>query len=176
MSSPSPSRFPDFICCGRLVHSLLMSGGVWPAGPPLRLVSVCSCSCLIIVSQPFFTAVSIPSSYTQVCVCACMRVCVCMCVSVVSVIVKHPVLPPCAVDGRSRNLYYYYYVYLWSCRSPFPLPPPPQMTVEESEYHRQKQFKQVGQPLLPVRPVCCSCVANSLSVCSQKNLFIMHIV
>ena len=94
-------------------------------------------------------------------------VCVCMCVSVV--IVKHPVLPPCAVDGQSRNLYCYYYVYLWSCRSPFLLPPPPQMTVEESEYHRQKQFKQVGQPLLLVRPVCCSCVANSLSVCSQKT-------
>ena len=33
----------------------------------------------------------------------------CMCVSVVSVIVKHPVLPPCTVDGRSRNPLYYYY-------------------------------------------------------------------
>ena len=149
---------------------LLMSGGVWPAGPPLPLVSVCSCSRLIIVSKLFFRAVSIPSSDTQMCVC------VCMCVSVVSVTVKHPVLPPCAVDGRARNLYYYYYVYLWSCRIPFPLPPPPKMTVEESEYHRQKQFKQVGQPLLPVKPVCCSCVANTLSVCSQKNLYIMHIV
>ena len=32
--------------------------------------------------------------------------------SVISVIVKHPVLPPCAVDGRSTNpLYYYYYYY-----------------------------------------------------------------
>ena len=29
--------------------------------------------------------------------------------SVVSVIVKHPVLPPCAADGRSRNPLYYYY-------------------------------------------------------------------
>ena len=37
--------------------------------------------------------------------------CVCVCVCVVSVIVKRPVLPPCVVDGRSRNpLYYYYYV------------------------------------------------------------------
>ena len=35
------------------------------------------------------------------CVCACVGVCVCVCVCVVSVIVKHPVLPPCAVDGRS---------------------------------------------------------------------------
>ena len=43
------------------------------------------------------------------CVRACVRACVCVCV-VVSVIVKHPVLPPCAVDGRSRNpLYYYLY-------------------------------------------------------------------
>ena len=30
----------------------------------------------------------------------------------VNVIVKHLVLPPCAVDGHSRNpLYYYYYLY-----------------------------------------------------------------
>ena len=48
-----------------------------------------------------------------VCVCVCVCVCgVCVCVCVVSVIVKRPVLPPCAVDGRSRNpLYYYYYYY-----------------------------------------------------------------
>ena len=44
-----------------------------------------------------------------VCVCVCVYVCVCMCVCVVSVIVKRPVLPPCVVDGRSRNLLYYYY-------------------------------------------------------------------
>ena len=37
-------------------------------------------------------------------------VCVCVCVCVVSVIVKRPVLPPCAVDGRSRNPLYYYYI------------------------------------------------------------------
>ena len=37
----------------------------------------------------------------------CVRACVCVCVTV-----KRPVLPPCAVDGRSRNpLYYYYYYY-----------------------------------------------------------------
>ena len=36
------------------------------------------------------------------------------CVCVVSVIVKRPVLPPCVVDGRSRNpLYYYYYLSTW---------------------------------------------------------------
>ena len=29
--------------------------------------------------------------------------CVCVCVCVVSVIVKRPVLPPCVVDGLSRN-------------------------------------------------------------------------
>ena len=45
-----------------------------------------------------------------VCVCACMYVCLSVCLSVVRVIVKRPVLPPCAVDGRPRNpLYYYYY-------------------------------------------------------------------
>ena len=38
----------------------------------------------------------------------------CVCVCVVSVIIKHPVLPPCVVDGRSRNpLYYYYYLPGW---------------------------------------------------------------
>ena len=34
----------------------------------------------------------------------------CVCVCVVSVIVKRPVLPPCVVDGRSRNPLYYYYI------------------------------------------------------------------
>ena len=39
-----------------------------------------------------------------------MCVCVCVCVCVVSLVVKRPVLPPCAVDGRPGNpLYYYYY-------------------------------------------------------------------
>ena len=37
------------------------------------------------------------------CVHVCMRACV------VSVIVKHPVLPLCVVDGYSRNPLYYYY-------------------------------------------------------------------
>ena len=37
--------------------------------------------------------------------------CVYVCVCVVSVIIKHPVLPPCAVDGHSRNpLFYYYFI------------------------------------------------------------------
>ena len=56
---------------------------------------------LIIISELFFTAVPIPHP-THKCVHACMRACVC----VVSVIVKHPVLPPCAVDGHSRNPLY----------------------------------------------------------------------
>ena len=38
-----------------------------------------------------------------------VRMCLCQSVSVVSVIVKRPVLPACAVDGRSRNPLYYYY-------------------------------------------------------------------
>ena len=40
----------------------------------------------------------------------------CVCVCVVSVIVKHPVLPPSVVDGLSRNplnYYYYYYYYYY---------------------------------------------------------------
>ena len=46
-----------------------------------------------------------------VCVCVCVRAraCVRVCVCVVSVIVKRLVLPPCAVDGSSRNPLYYYY-------------------------------------------------------------------
>ena len=39
-----------------------------------------------------------------------MRIHVCMCF--VSVIVKHSVLLPCAIDGRSRNPLYYYYYYI----------------------------------------------------------------
>ena len=61
-------------------------------------------TCLIIISKLFFSAVPIPSS-DAVCVCVCVRV------SVVSVIVKRPVLPLCVVDGRSRNPLYYYYYY-----------------------------------------------------------------
>ena len=38
--------------------------------------------------------------------CVCVSVCVRACV--VSVIVKCPVLPPCVLDGRSRNPLYYY--------------------------------------------------------------------
>ena len=55
----------------------------------------------MIISKLFFTALPIPSSDT-----VCVRVCV------VSVIVKRPVLPPCVVDGRSRNPLYYSYSYL----------------------------------------------------------------
>ena len=48
------------------------------------------------------------------CMCVCVCVCVCcVCVCVVSVIVKRPVLPPCAVDGRSRYPLYYYYYYIF---------------------------------------------------------------
>ena len=46
-----------------------------------------------------------------------MCVCVCVCVAaaaaaavIVSVIVKHPVLPHCVVDGRSRNPLYYFII------------------------------------------------------------------
>ena len=55
-------------------------------------------TCLIIISTLFFTALPIPSSDA-------LWVCVCVCV--VSDIVKRPVLPPCVVDGRSRNPLYY---------------------------------------------------------------------
>ena len=63
--------------------------------PLLKLPSRCTCS--IIISKLFFTAVAIPLSKAWVCAC------VCVCMSVVSVIVKRPVLPPCAADGCSRN-------------------------------------------------------------------------
>ena len=80
-------------------------------------------TCLITISKLFFTALPIPSSDTVcvcvcvcvcacTCVCACVHACMCVCVCVVSVIVKHPVLPPSVVDGRSRNPLYYYYYYL----------------------------------------------------------------
>ena len=35
-----------------------------------------------------------------------------------SVIVKRPVLPPCVVDGHSRNPLYYYYYYYYFIYSP----------------------------------------------------------
>ena len=60
-------------------------------------------SCLIIISKLFFKALPIPLSDT---------------VCVVSVIVKHPVLLPSVVDGRSRNPLYYYYYYYFSVVTP----------------------------------------------------------
>ena len=43
------------------------------------------------------------------CVHVCVGVHAYVCACVVSVIVKHSVFPPCAVDGHSRNPLYYYY-------------------------------------------------------------------
>ena len=61
-------------------------------------VSVCLCLCV--------------RECVRACVRACVRVCV---VSVIGVIVKRPVLPPCAVDGRSRNpLYYWFLMAVWT--------------------------------------------------------------
>ena len=62
------------------------------------LVSVCVCVCVSVC----------------VCVCVCEReresVCVCEreCIYAISVIVKRPAFPPCAVDWRSRNPLYHY--------------------------------------------------------------------
>ena len=76
---------------------------------------------LITISKLFFTALC-PLVRHSVCVCVCVCVCVsgcisvCMCVHacvcVVSVIVKHPVLPPSVIDGHSRNPLYYYFLVL----------------------------------------------------------------
>ena len=44
------------------------------------------------------------------CMHAYMRVCMRACMCVVSVIIKRPVLTPCAVDGCSRNPLYHYYI------------------------------------------------------------------
>ena len=87
--------------------------------PLLKLPSGRTCS--ITMSKLFFTAVAIPLS--EAWVCACM----CVCMSVVSVIVKRPVLPPCVVDGRSRNpLYYYYYSVIQKFICHTHVYPPPQ--------------------------------------------------
>ena len=67
-------------------------------------------TCSVTISKLFFTAVPIPPTNWRLCVCVCVCVCVCCVVlccvvlcCVVSVIVKRPVLPPCAVDGHYRN-------------------------------------------------------------------------
>ena len=74
--------------------------------PPLLKPPSRRTGSITISKLSFFTAVPIPPS--DVCVCTCA--CVCMGVGAVRVIVKRPALPPCALDGRSRNpLYYYYY-------------------------------------------------------------------
>ena len=68
-----------------------------------------------------------------VCVCVCGRgvlcVCVCVCVCVVSVIVKHPVLLPCAVNGRSRNPLLFLF-FMYSPSSPLP----PEISVPASTF------------------------------------------
>ena len=68
----------------------------------VRGVCVCVCVCVCV------------RACVRSCVRACVRACMRACVCVGSVNVKHPALPPCAVDGRSRNpLYYYYYYYYY---------------------------------------------------------------
>ena len=84
--------------------------------PPL-LKPPSRCTCLIIISKLFFTTGPLPSSNAE-----------CVSVSVVSVIVKCPMLPPCVVGGRSRNPLYYYYYYYFFC-SPVLRP----VSVEEAD-------------------------------------------
>ena len=55
-----------------------------------------------IIFKLFFSQPCLSPHPTHECVNVC--VCVCVCVVTVSVIVKHPVLPPCAADGHSRLL------------------------------------------------------------------------
>ena len=64
----------------------------------------------------------------SMCLCLSLRVSVWVgrCVGVVSVKIKRPALPPCAVDGRSRNpicFNYYYYYFFTAIRRRFPKPP-----------------------------------------------------
>ena len=89
-------------------------------------VRVCVCVCVCVRAR----------ACVCVCVCVCVRVCVCVCLCVcvcvcgVSVNVKSPVLPPGAVDERSRNpLHYHYYrisgkwcIVSFAVRVLFPLP------------------------------------------------------
>ena len=51
----------------------------------------------------------------RACMRACVRACVRVCVCAVSVTVKRPVLPSCAVDGRSSNPLQYYYDDYYYC-------------------------------------------------------------
>ena len=62
----------------------------------------------VTISKLFFTAMPIPLSDTQV------RACLFVCVCVVSVIIKCPLLQPCAVDRHSRNPLYYYFEEVYS--------------------------------------------------------------
>ena len=57
---------------------------------------VCLCVCVCVVCLTMCVCV-----YVRVRVRVCVYVCVRACVCVVRVIVKRPVLQPCAVDGRS---------------------------------------------------------------------------
>ena len=58
-----------------------------------------------------------------------------MCVCVVSVIVKCPVLPPCAVDGCSRNPRYYYYFSLFADFFPQQFSADISFVLDESNFH-----------------------------------------
>ena len=106
-----------FLSLAHLLGTICLTHSATLILPPL------SKAALISISKQFFTAV--PTSDVCVCVCVCVRACVrewvracvrvCVCVVVVVVIVivvvvKRPALPPCVVDGRSRNPLYYYYV------------------------------------------------------------------
>ena len=100
-TAPSPPRYRLpylFLMLAHLSGTICLKHSATLILPPLSEQSS-RCTCLIIISKLFFTALPIPSSDTA-------------CVCVVSVIVKRPVLPPHVVNGRSRNPLYYYYYYL----------------------------------------------------------------
>ena len=73
------------------LHTLLYKISILILPLLLKLASRRTCS--ITISTLFFTVVPIFPSDARACVYVC----------VVNVIVKRPVLPPCDVDGRSRN-------------------------------------------------------------------------
>ena len=85
-------------------------------------MSVCVCVC---VSACLSVCLLVSGGGLSVSVCMCLSVHVSVwvggCVGVVSVKIKRPALPPCAVDGRSRNHFSFFlfsfFNYYYYCRT-----------------------------------------------------------
>ena len=154
-----------FLCPENVVHyrqsvSHLLVG---------HYVTTCSSAIIVLHHHAAWICFSQPCLFPHLtlCVYVCVCVCVCVCVSVISVIVKRLVLPPCVVDGHSRNHLYYYYITdwvflgcwdcLWDCFLEVVAPAVQILLAGERVKERRCHWWQMGSTACQRVALCWSC-------------------